>query len=224
MPTSAIDVNVKVMRTINANEWSTICLPFAMTAEQVTTAFGDDVKIGDFDGYDTTEGDGGVVLAISMKFKQVTAMEANHPYVIKVSSKITEFAVDGVDLVPVENPVWVKTSGEMVGTYVAETVIPSGSMFLSGNKFWYSVGNSKMKALRAYFHLNDVLPDLNGLEPAARVYLAFEDETTEIDATLIKSNEESGNDGWHTLDGRKLEKMPTKKGVYVANGRKVVIK
>jgi alpha-amylase len=34
-----------------------------------------------------------------------------------------------------------------------------------------------------------------------------------------------GNDGvWHTLDGRRIEGQPTQKGVYIVNGRKVVIK
>ena len=32
------------------------------------------------------------------------------------------------------------------------------------------------------------------------------------------------NDGWHTLDGRKLQGKPTKKGVYINNGRKIIIK
>lgn len=30
--------------------------------------------------------------------------------------------------------------------------------------------------------------------------------------------------GWHTLDGRRLQGKPTKSGVYVNSGRKVVIK
>ena len=32
------------------------------------------------------------------------------------------------------------------------------------------------------------------------------------------------NDVWYTLDGRKLNGKPTKKGLYIHNGRKVVIK
>ena len=31
-------------------------------------------------------------------------------------------------------------------------------------------------------------------------------------------------DNWYDLNGRKLQKMPTKKGVYIMNGKKVVIK
>ena len=31
-------------------------------------------------------------------------------------------------------------------------------------------------------------------------------------------------DDWYSVDGRKLDKQPTRKGVYLNNGRKVVIK
>lgn len=34
----------------------------------------------------------------------------------------------------------------------------------------------------------------------------------------------SGNSAWYGLDGRKYETMPTRKGIYIKNGRKVVIK
>jgi hypothetical protein len=30
--------------------------------------------------------------------------------------------------------------------------------------------------------------------------------------------------GWYTLDGRKLNSRPTAKGIYISNGRKMVVK
>jgi hypothetical protein len=45
--------------------------------------------------------------------------------------------------------------------------------------------------------------------------------TTEIDLTLALSE---GEGAWYTLDGRKLDKQPTTKGLYIRNGRKTVIK
>ena len=42
----------------------------------------------------------------------------------------------------------------------------------------------------------------------------------EIDQTT--KDFEAGN--WYTLDGRRLNGKPTKKGIYIVNGRKVVIK
>ena len=45
--------------------------------------------------------------------------------------------------------------------------------------------------------------------------------TTEIDLTLALSE---GEGAWYTLDGRKLDKQPTTKGLYINNGKKTVIK
>lgn len=75
LPEAATGVDVRVKRTINANEWSTICLPFSMTAEQVTAAFGSGVQIGDITGGDVDEETNG----ITANFASVTAIEKNHP-------------------------------------------------------------------------------------------------------------------------------------------------
>ena len=50
------------------------------------------------------------------------------------------------------------------------------------------------------------------------------------ETTGIVSMEDGGwkmedvNDAWYSIDGRKLNGEPTQKGVYINNGRKVVIK
>ena len=49
-----------------------------------------------------------------------------------------------------------------------------------------------------------------------------EGEVTRIDDNEL--HEFSGNDVWYTIDGRKLDKQPTKKGLYIKNGKKVAIK
>lgn len=49
------------------------------------------------------------------------------------------------------------------------------------------------------------------------------DDTTGIE--IIDTEEaDDGNATWHTLDGRRLEGKPTKKGVYIKDGRKYIIK
>lgn len=40
----------------------------------------------------------------------------------------------------------------------------------------------------------------------------------------IDSEDTDGNGTWHTLDGRRLEGKPVKKGVYIKDGRKYIIK
>ena len=222
-PTAATDVNVMVRRSIQANQWSTICLPFAMTEAQVKAAFGDDVKLGDFTGYETTNDTNDDIIGITVNFNDVTAIESNHPYIIKVSSTVTEFAVDGVDIDPEEEPTVAaikrtkKQWSEMIGTYVANTTIKEECLFLSDNKFWYSNGSTKMKAFRAYFDFYDVLASVENA--AARISMNFDEkETTGIREMKPIDN----NKVIYDLQGRRVAN-PTK-GLYIQNGIKRVIK
>ena len=49
-------------------------------------------------------------------------------------------------------------------------------------------------------------------------------ETTEIgDVPRLNDKGEMINDSWNTLDGRKLSGEPTKSGIYVRNGKKVIV-
>ena len=230
-PEAAPGVNVRVKRTIKANEWSTICLPFAMTEAQVKTAFGNDVVLKDFNGIESTS-EGDDIVGIEVKFNTATAIEANHPYVIKVSSDKSEFTVKDVNISPEDEPSvdkdeWISGSGtkkdpyvyhynSFVGTYVAETAVPNDCLFLSGNKFWYSNGSTKMKGFRAYFDFYDVLSEVENA--SARIDFNF-DETTGIKEVHGNANVE----GTYDLQGRKVEE-PTNKGLYIVNGRKVVKK
>ena len=218
-PATATGVNVKVKRTIDANEWSTICLPFAMDATQVKAAFGDDVKLGDFTSWSSEEDGEGDIVAINVGFTDVTAIEANHPYIIKTSSAIVSFDVDGVDIDPEDEPsvqVGKKKAekGFMTGTYVANTTVPENNVFLYDGKFWYSKGNTKMKAFRAYFY--DVLASV---ESSAPVFISFGGETTGIE----NIQRTAGDDRYYNLNGQHVENL--KKGqIYIKNNKKVVVK
>ncbi|MBQ7987757.1 MAG: hypothetical protein IJ253_04510 [Bacteroidaceae bacterium] len=222
-PVAEENANVRVLRTINAGEWSTICLPFAMTEEQTKEAFGSGVQIAEFNdyGYDDEAG------TITVKFAPATAIEANHPYIIKVAEKVTEFTVDGVDISPEDEPmVDFDTSRrknqprQMVGTYVAGTVLEWGTLFLSGNQFWYSTGNTTMKGFRAYFNFNDLLPDFEEGYESRSITMNFGGgETTGIREIV---NSKSSNSKYYDLQGRRVAKPS--KGLFVKDGKKVVIK
>ena len=232
LPEVAEGVDVRVRRTINAGEWSTICLPFAMTEAQCKEAFGSDVQIGDFNDYtfyDEAE-------TISVAFTTTTAIEANHPYIIKVSEDVTEFTADGVDIDPQEAVVDFDTSRrknqprQMVGNYVAGTVLEWGTLFLSGNQFWYSVGETKMKAFRAYFNFYDLLPDFEENYEARQIGMTFSGAATGI--SQIEDGELKIEDSVYDLQGRRMAwragtgPAPTgmRKGIYVKEGKKVIIK
>ena len=54
--------------------------------------------------------------------------------------------------------------------------------------------------------------------------MVFEDATGISEELRVKSEEFATATDWYTLDGRRLSGKPTKSGVYVNSGRKVVIK
>ena len=227
-PAAATGVDVLVKRTIKANSWGTICLPFAMIEAQVKAAFGDDVQLADFIGTDEPEYDeSDNVVGVTANFENVQAIEANHPYIIKVSQPITEFTVDGVDIVADEDKAYIefdngKTGRQRVvfsgfyGTYHAQTTLEEFSLFLNDNKFWYSTGNTKMKAFRAYFYFLDILAEVENAD--SNVKMSIGGEETRIDGLLP----ETSNDAIYDLTGRKVEKA--EKGIYIVNGKKVLVK
>lgn len=229
-PENATGVNVTVKRTINANEWSTICLPFDMSEAQVKAAFGDDVQLADFDGIESTY-DGDNVTAINVKFNEVTEIEANHPYIIKVSTAMTSFTTENVNIEVEDEPSvdkdeqhikignkWYYFYNSFFGTYAAQTEVPEDCLFLSENKFWYSTGLTKMKAYRAYFSFMDVLSEVENA--SSRVVMKWDDEQP-TGISEIK-HEVQKNSQYYDLSGRRV--VRPNKGVYIVDGKKTVIK
>ena len=223
MPDAATGVNVRVQRTIKADQWSTIVLPFEMTNAQMKEAFGTDVQLANFTGYEAEEDDGGDIVGITVKFSSASAIEANHPYIIKVSKAISEFTVDNVDVDPEDEPTVAtvkrtrKAWSELIGTYVADTEIPSKTLFLSGNKFWYSTGKTKLKAFRAYFDFYDVLTNV---DENYEVKMAIDIDGDETKVGGISLEDSDGT--IYDLSGRKVSKP--QHGVYIVNGKKAMVK
>ena len=98
------------------------------------------------------------------------------------------------------------------------------SILLMGgaNALYYPTAGAGIGAQRAYFKIGD-----DGALLARRL-TAFnidfgDDETTGIISTTNYTND-TNSDAWFTLDGRKFSGKPSVKGVYVNNGRKVIIK
>ena len=228
----AVDVLVK--RTINANLWSTICLPFGMTEAQMKEAFGNDVELADFVGCDVTYTDETEenVQSINVKFESVAAIEANHPYIIKVSENIAEFTADDVIISPDEASVdcdpyaYTVQVGKnkyetryfynsFVGTYVSNFFVPEQCLFLNGNQFWYSTGLTKMKAFRAYFDFYDVLTAVENYE--VKMFVGG------LETKVEGMNERNVQGTIFDLSGRKVTK-PQQRGIYIVNGKKAIIK
>lgn len=92
-------------------------------------------------------------------------------------------------------------------------------MLGSGSKLGYSKNARTLKTFRCHFYV----PADGGVAGARAFVMNFEEgETTGIITMSDVRSEMS--DGWYTIDGRKLSGKPSVKGVYVNNGRKVIIK
>lgn len=225
-PEDANDVDARVYRTFTDGDWSTICLPFAMTEEQVKSAFGEGTEIGDFAQWEAIENEKGDISVINVSFDPVTAIEANHPYIIKTTAATYPFIVERVNIAAEEEPVdEVRHSSRirsyMYGTYVANTEVPELALFLANNKFWYSTGNTKMKAFRAYFELFDVLASVENA--GAKISFIFDGTPTSIQG--VSTLKEDSNE-IYSVSGMNVGKDASRlqRGVYIVNGKKVVKK
>jgi hypothetical protein len=85
--------------------------------------------------------------------------------------------------------------------------------------------NSKggtVKANRAYLQIPS-----SALTPATAaegIILVWDEETDGIEIVQTSTVKSQHDDAWFTLDGRQLSGKPTAKGLYIVNGKKVIIK
>ena len=193
--------------------WNTMCVPFAF--ENTNYAFGDR-HFYEFDGYDAE--------SKAIRFKTVTALKAGKPYIYTATSSgsIRTIIQDVSVNYGLATPDKVTYNGvTFQGSYAR---MDAGSM----EDKWYvaevegKAGTLKgdteatMKGFRAYFTgITELLPDLTSL----RIYL--DDEVvTGIDALRM-----AGQLGAliYDMNGQRVEN-PKKGGIYIVNGKTVVIK
>ena len=110
------------------------------------------------------------------------------------------------------------------GTYASQSFTSADQSILflgAGNTLYWPEAGATIGAQRAFFQLNGLSA---GQVNAARMFFGDEEETQSIgDAARLNNNEERINNKWYTVDGRKLDTKPTKKGLYIHGGRKVVV-
>lgn len=228
---------VRLIRTIKAGQWSTIVLPFQLSQKNAKAAFGDNVQFAEYTGMETTV-DEETLIPTEIAFKFTTyamsalkPLGAGKPYLIKTDVDITEpIELTNIKMAaPVTNNISMADANysevinsEMVGTFV-KTVIPENGLFISGNKFWRSKGETNTKGLRAWFNSNAVIGEELVLE--SKVTFVVDGEVTAIDGI----NAQRVIEGVYDLQGRKVkiennDLNSLQKGVYIINGKKVTIK
>ena len=221
-------VDILVKRTIPANRWNTICLPFAMSEEQVKEVFGENVELAEFIEYEVTE-ENGEITKINVIFDPVLLGEdgfmANYPYIIKTRKDISEFMVSST-IEPDEENAYAEYNngrggskkqvyGTFYGTLRAGQGLLDNHLFLNQGNFWYSTGNNTIKAFRGYFDFVDIL---SSKESASNVRMIIGGSETAIES-LAGVDE---NNTLYDLQGRKV-KTPNG-GIYINKGKKIIVK
>lgn len=224
--------NVKFAnRSLTKEQWGVMVLPFATTVREISNAFGYAVV----DLIDPSKGDEN-----NAYFKiHMGEIPANTPFMVKTDGAVN-LATAGTTVSGVEHVVFTgktivkdvdaegKTSGvdgaagtKFYGVYKPVTLSHNYQWFISDGA-WSKKDEGKtttVRAIRAFLQLPETAD-----VAAARVFIEEPDGTvTAIKAVNVDGLEVS-NGSWYTLGGIKLQGQPTEKGVYIHNGKKVVIK
>lgn len=208
-------------------EWNTICLPFDLSADQIANS---DLAGADIRALSSGSLSGGVLTLNFTGVGVVTSITAGTPYIIKWD-KVNGYEGADPNTRDIKNPVFNgvtidKTKrdvsfdgGKFVGTYESQTFTNTNtSILFVGNysTLYYPQNGASIGAQRAYFQI--------GTNSVRAFNLNFgDDEVTGIHSTTNLTNY-TNSGAWYDLSGRKLNEKPVKKGVYVQNGKKVVIK
>lgn len=195
--------NVSMTRTFNVG-WNTICLPFAMSTEQMEAAFGAEAKAYAFDNFA-----GGI-----LSFQKVTALTAATPYLIYLPDAVSS-TLAIADAVVSNTAAQTVTKGgiDFIGIYTPIAAPGMNGMWgvTAAGKIGKGTNTAFINGFRAYF---------SGSLASARIAFFDENETTGIE--LIQDSRFKVEDAYD-LQGRKVEYL--KKGqLYIKNGKKVVIK
>lgn len=217
-------VNVTLKRSMVENEWNTICLPFDVTVEQATAAFGEGVKIAQLDDKSTGK---------TLTFKTVDVIKATAPYLIKptIAAPTEGYKFEGVTIKADDKgnvaPGAVMTEGlyGFVGVYnpvdatenIQSTVFNGDcyAAFLGANNTIFKAAGGTMKGFRAYF----AIP--NGTATSAlRVNIdGTATSIKNIDSEVVESNAPVYN-----LQGQRVDGNNLTPGIYVKAGKKFVVK
>ncbi len=236
------EIWVNYTRSFTADKASTVCLPFAYTKKT-----GD----GSFYAFSGIEKVGSEYIA-TMTEPGTSTLTANTPYLYKAATT-GDANFSGTYAIPASITAGTTTSGDwkFVGTYTTQswTSAPTGTYGFSAKDATGGISQGefvkvgayvRVKPMRCYLTYKDGAEDYSAArgfsdvpntlsEPLPeKITVRFIDangEVTGIGSLNTQTGEVSfDSKTWYTLDGVRLNAQPTQKGIYVNNGKKVVVK
>ena len=206
------NVDVQLERTLSPEHWNSFCVPFAISEDVIAEKFGAGTQVCTF----------GSMNGNVMNFAHSTSIEAGKPYIVKPTQEVVNPSFTGVNI---EATAAKKVGADgyfMQGIYSAKTDLATDgtNLFLGdGNKFYKPAGatTAKMKGLRAFF----IVPQGTNL---AALRANIDGATTAIDE-LTAVVEQPTDNRIYNLQGQFVgTSFEGLHGVYVQNGKKVLVK
>ena len=148
---------------------------------------------------------------------------------IVTATNSTSATVTPINYVPKNVPVLIEKDSELTSventsaegnmlrgadTDIAVSAI-NGTVYGLYNNKLMRVTSGTIRAGRCYLLTNET--------QARDLSIVFDGELTGISHVTQDNHPALDDNNWYTLDGRKLQKKPVKKGIYIKNGHKVVI-
>lgn len=217
------DVMLQGRKFWKDDDWNTLCLPFGVSSFTNTPLEGAEVRTLE----SATFANGTLTMNFSDK---LTSIDAGKPYIVKwplstpdyvenpvfngvtiTSTSPTDITGDAANFHGIFNPY--STGGE------DNTMLYLGA----NNTLYYPSANLTINAFRAYFTLNGIKAGSSSGNQGIKVFVLNFGEETGIE-TVKGSGFTVHDSGWYTPDGRRLSGKPESKGIYVHDGKKVLIK
>lgn len=218
-------------------KWNTLCLPFDVTVAG-SPLDGPGVEVKTLKDASLKNG------TLTLKFTEgsETELKAGVPYLIKwekpdpyvafnyehpeLASDLYAPTFKNVTLNATLNPVVITDLISFDGTYTLWEYIQDAPsvLLMDGENLFYPKNYSYLNCFRAYFQLLGGIEAIDsglGEGGIKNMVVDFGDEETNIETV---DSGQLTDDSWYTLSGVKLNGKPATKGVYLFNGKKIVIK
>lgn len=222
-------------RELSAETWQAMAFPFPVSVAEFSNAI---YKATNGVGYAVVnildEDNNGEKPAFKLWMREI---KANQPFLFKVYTGKTGNDLNKFDMKDLEFKGKTITYAEQAesedaygnkffGIYETTTLVnqaPNTNLYWlfshKSGKFSKYVGNS-----RTIDPMTGYLKTATEIDAFARITVVEEDGTVTAISTINADGEAVKADGWYTINGVKLQGMPTEKGVYIQNGKKVVLK
>ena len=203
---------VKLNRTLVAKKWNTLCVPFAISEEEIKANFGEGTLVEKFEA----------VNGNTVNFADATSIEAGVPCLIKPTVAGTTYTFYGKE-VSADAP---KTEGNadvtFQGIYSPTDITNNGTVkaagVTEGGKVLFVNPGSQTKAFRCFFTISD-----NASITPAMLKISIKGVETAINS-IVMDNSNATDNAVYNLQGQRVNGNSLTKGIYIKNGKKFAVK